>query len=92
MITVRRHSGLVVPFDVPELTICRAIDRNWQRRKDGRLMEPKPVEYLPTYPLDWMARELMDEIGGGESMEASGEGSRGAWQSLPGNGHRMAGN
>ena len=50
--TLVRRGGLLVPFDVPELTIDDAIERGWQRRDDGRLMEPKPDEYLPVYPVD----------------------------------------
>ena len=50
-VTVRRPSGLLVPFDPPELTLDKAIERNWQRRDDGQLLEPKAEEYLPTYPL-----------------------------------------
>lgn len=52
MITVRRASGLAVPFEPPELTVEKAIDRNWQLREDSRLLEPKPDEYLLTYPVD----------------------------------------
>ena len=51
-VNVARPSGLLVPFTVPDLTIEQAIERNWMRREDGLLMEPKPDEYLLTYPLD----------------------------------------
>lgn len=50
MITVARPSGVVVPFDVPELDIEHAIDRGWVRRYGGRLLEPKREEYLLTFP------------------------------------------
>lgn len=52
MITIARPSGIAVPFEVPELTMEQAIDRGWVRREDGRLLEPKPEEYLLTYPVD----------------------------------------
>lgn len=47
----RGRSGLLEPFEVPELTIDKAIDRNWVRREDGRLMEAKPPMFLHTSPL-----------------------------------------
>jgi hypothetical protein len=47
----RAKSRLLVPFEVPELTLDKAIDRGWVRRDDGRLMEPKPPESLKTSPL-----------------------------------------
>ena len=54
---VTRPSGLLAPFDPPELTIAGAIDRGWEMRADGRLMEPKPEEFLYTStvwrPLEW---------------------------------------
>jgi hypothetical protein len=46
---VKRGSGLLEPFEVPELTLDEAINRGWERH--GRLMEPKHEELLPTYPL-----------------------------------------
>lgn len=49
MIYVSRASGLLEPFTVPEITIDAAIDRGWER--DGRLLLPRPAEFLPTYPL-----------------------------------------
>jgi hypothetical protein len=51
-VLVARASGLLAPFEVPELTIERAIERNWAMRGDGRLLEPKPKreEYLFTFP------------------------------------------
>lgn len=45
----RPRSGLLMPFDVPEVTIDAAIERGWVRH--GRLMEPKPEEFLYTSPL-----------------------------------------
>lgn len=50
-IYVKRRSGLLEPFEVPELAIDDAIERNWVRSEDGRLMEPRPPEYLYTSPL-----------------------------------------
>ena len=35
---VRRASGLVEPYDVPQLTLEAAVDRGWHR--GGRLLEP----------------------------------------------------
>jgi hypothetical protein len=55
-VLVARSSGLLAPFDPPELTIEQAIERGWERRADGRLMEPKPDEYLPAYPLTFSPR------------------------------------
>jgi hypothetical protein len=52
-VNVARPSGLLVPFEPPDLTIDKAIERGWMLREDGLLMEPKPDEYLPTYPLVW---------------------------------------
>lgn len=48
---VTRRSGLLEPFEPPELTMDAAIDRGWERH--GRLLEPKrqEEEYLQTYPL-----------------------------------------
>lgn len=48
---VRRASGLVEPFDVPQLTVEAAIDRGWHR--GGRLLEPAEPEgpWLVTYPM-----------------------------------------
>jgi hypothetical protein len=45
----RRGSGLLEPFAVPELTLDEAINRGWERH--GALLEPKPEEYLPAYPM-----------------------------------------
>ena len=55
MITVRRPSGLAVPFEPPELTMDASIDRSCETSDSG-LMVPKQPEYLPTYPADrpWM--------------------------------------
>jgi hypothetical protein len=50
MITVRRPSGLTVPFEPPELTIGASIERSCET-SDGGLMVPKQPEYLPTYPV-----------------------------------------
>ena len=47
----RGNSGLLEPFEVPELTIDDAIDRNYVRRQGGRLMEAKPEKFLYTSPL-----------------------------------------
>ena len=47
---IHRRSGLLEPFEPPELTIDAAIDRGWELH--GRLLEPKAEEYLPTYPVD----------------------------------------
>jgi hypothetical protein len=52
---VARQSGLLVPFEAPELTMEQAIDRGWARRPDGRLLRPKPEEYLPTELRDALA-------------------------------------
>lgn len=49
MITVKRPSGLVVPFDPPKLTREAAIERSWEVPDGGQLLEPKH-EYLPAYP------------------------------------------
>lgn len=51
MITVRRASGLAVPFDPPEVTSEAAIERSWEFSCEGRLLLPKRPEYLKTTPL-----------------------------------------
>lgn len=51
MITVRRPSGLAVPFDPPELTMSASIDRTCEPVGDAGLIGPKQPEYLPTYPV-----------------------------------------
>jgi hypothetical protein len=48
---VTRPSGILAPFEVPELTMEQAIERNWARRAGGRLLEPRPEERLPAYPM-----------------------------------------
>jgi hypothetical protein len=57
VITVRRPSGLAVPFEPPELTISASIDRSCEIPEGGRLLEPKQPEYLSTtsrpYLLGW---------------------------------------
>lgn len=51
MITVRRRSGLAVPFEPPELSAEAAIGRSWHRPQGGALLLPKERQYLPAYPL-----------------------------------------
>jgi hypothetical protein len=51
VITVARPSGVVVPFEPPELTMEQAIRRGWEMDDDDVLMVPKREEFLPTYPL-----------------------------------------
>jgi hypothetical protein len=46
---VTRRSGLLEPFEPPELTMDAAIERGWERH--GALLEPKAEEYLPAYPM-----------------------------------------
>lgn len=48
-VLVRRASGLLAPFDVPELTPDAAIDRSWEMR--GALLLPRQPAYLAAYPL-----------------------------------------
>jgi len=50
-IHVRRASGLLQPFDPPEISVEAAISRSWELQPDGILMAPKEPEFLPTYPL-----------------------------------------
>lgn len=50
MITVRRPSGLVVEFTPPEVTVEAAIERSWEIRPYGLLLEPKRPTYALTYP------------------------------------------
>jgi len=62
-----RASGLLEQFDPPELTMNAAIERQWTRQEDGPLLVPKPVEYLPAYPLpSWCsAWSWANPFGGG---------------------------
>lgn len=56
MITVTRPSGLLEPFDPPELTMEASIDRSMEVR-DG-LYQRRETEYLPTRPvLTWPATQ-----------------------------------
>jgi len=55
---IHRRSGLLEPFEPPELTIDAAIDRGWELH--GRLLEPKAEEYLQTTPGTPM---FMDRLG-----------------------------
>lgn len=49
-IYVKRGSGLLEPFTVPELTMDQSISRGWE--VNGLLMEPKrEEEFLQTYPM-----------------------------------------
>jgi hypothetical protein len=51
MIYVSRRSGLLERFDPPELTIDAAIDRGWlPPPPPGRLLAPRPEEFLVTHP------------------------------------------
>jgi hypothetical protein len=52
VVQVARPSGLLAPFEVPELTIEQSIDRGWELSSVLQLMVPKPEEYLLTYPVD----------------------------------------
>lgn len=49
-VLVRRASGLLELFDVPELSIDASIGRSCELGASG-LLVPKQPEYLPTYPL-----------------------------------------
>ena len=53
MIYVGRASGLLVSFDVPELTLPAAIERGWEMGP-GVLLLPRQPEYLPTYPARYL--------------------------------------
>lgn len=44
---VHRDSGLLEPFEVPELTMEASIDRSMEI--DGALLVPRQPEYLPTF-------------------------------------------
>ena len=48
-VLVHRASGLLEPFEVPELTIEAAIDRGWQLTSYGLMRTSEPV-YLPVQP------------------------------------------
>lgn len=50
MITVRRASGLAVPFDPPELTIDAAIDRTRHLEEESGLLLANEPEYLKITP------------------------------------------
>lgn len=47
---IRRPSGLLQPFDPPELSIGEAIERGWHLERGASLLLPNPIEYLPTFP------------------------------------------
>ena len=53
MITVRRPSGIVVPFDAPELSIEASIGRSCEVPAGSLLLQPKTAELLQTYPLPY---------------------------------------
>lgn len=58
-ILVHRRSGLVEPFDPPELTIEASIDRSTVM--DGLLLVPRQPEYLRTKPGFWEAIDALPQ-------------------------------
>lgn len=50
----RPPSGLLVPTDLPELTIEAAIDRRWRPEGHTLLLPIRELrEFLPTFPATW---------------------------------------
>jgi hypothetical protein len=62
VVQVARPSGLLAPFEVPELTIEQSIDRGWELSSVLQLMVPKPEEYLLTYPVDLQGEQAPPRI------------------------------
>lgn len=65
MIYVRRASGLLQPFDPPELTLEAAAARGWEQAEGRGLLLPYGLDrgrWLQTWPRRWPDAELFDSL------------------------------